>query len=178
MALSPCVSFAALPIGTELTGPATVEGEGSFPRDGLYNVAASYNIKWTYADGVEMHGVHEEPGRDLVCITFFGTEGWLYVGSQLDGEPKSILTSVIGPNEDLLPQVNDHHGNFLDCIRTREEPLAPVEQAHRSAAICHIGQIAMQVGRKLQWDPVAESFVNDPEANRLLSRPMRSPWRQ
>jgi predicted dehydrogenase len=160
--------------GTELTGPVEVEGRGSFPREGLFNVATAYHIEWTYADGVKLIGV--EKGRDLVCITFEGTKGWIYIGSELDAEPKSLLESKIGPEEFHLPDVNDHHGNFLDCIRTRKSPLAPIEEAHRSATICHIGNIAMKLGRKLKWDPAAERFSGDEEANRLLSRPMRSPY--
>jgi len=160
--------------GTERTGPVEVEGRGVFPQRGLFNAATSYHIEWTYGDGVKLIG--DEKGREVVCVTFEGTEGWVHIGSRLEAEPKSLLTSVIGPKESRLPDVNDHHGNFLECIRTRKTPLAPIEEAHRSATICHIGNIAMKLGRKLRWDPAAETFLDDAEANRMLSRPMRSPY--
>jgi myo-inositol 2-dehydrogenase / D-chiro-inositol 1-dehydrogenase len=94
----------------------------------------------------------------------------------METTPASLADSVIGPNEFHLPDVNDHHDNFLECIRTRKTPLAPIEEAHRSATICHIGNIAMKLGRKLRWDPKAEQFLDDARANRLLARPMRSPY--
>jgi hypothetical protein len=75
-----------------------------------------------------------------------------------------------------LPDVNDHHGNFLDCVKSRKTPLAPIEEAHRSATICHIGNLAMKLQRKLRWNPETEEFVDDAEANRMLARPMRSPY--
>ena len=94
----------------------------------------------------------------------------------MDAEPKSLLTSVISPDAIHLPDVNDHHGNFLDCVRSRETPLAPIEEAHRSATICHIGNLAMKLQRKLRWNPDTEAFVDDAEANRMLARPVRSPY--
>ena len=72
---------------------------------------------------------------------------------------------------------DDHVGNFLECIRTRKDTAAPVEVAHRSTTICNIGAIAMRLGRKLRWDPEAERFAGDDEANRMLFRPYREPWR-
>jgi len=83
----------------------------------------------------------------------------------------------IGPEEVHLYKSSDHKQDFLDCIRLRTDPIAHVEIGHRSASICHLGNIAMLTGRKLRWDPDDESFVNNPEANRMLSRSMRSPWR-
>lgn len=161
-------------LGTERSGPVEVEGKGVFPREGLFNVATAYHIEWTYANGVKFTG--DEKGRDVVCVTFEGTEGSVHIGSRLETKPAALAESVIGPNEFHLPDVNDHHGNFLECIRTRKTPLAPIEDAHRSAAMCHIGNIAMKLGRKLRWDTKGEQFLDDPEANRMLSRPMRSPY--
>jgi hypothetical protein len=83
---------------------------------------------------------------------------------------------VIGPDEVHLYQSNDHHRNFLDCIKSRGLTAAPAEIGHRSVSICHLGNIAMQLGAKLNWDPVAERFTNSNEANQMLARPMRGPW--
>ena len=66
--------------------------------------------------------------------------------------------------------------NFLHCVRTQGQPAAPVEVGHRSATVCHLENVAMRLDRKVNWDPVAERFVNDPEADRMLSRAMRAPW--
>jgi len=97
--------------------------------------------------------------------------------SPFDAHPKSLLTSIIGPNEVHLYKSSDHKQDFLDCIKLRTDPITHVEIGHRSASICHLGNIAMLTGRKLRWDPDEEGFVNDSEANRMLSRSMRSPWR-
>jgi Oxidoreductase family, C-terminal alpha/beta domain len=87
-----------------------------------------------------------------------------------------VLKSVIAPEEIHLYDSKDHHQNFLDCVRTRSETATPARVAHRSITICHLGLIALKLGRTVHWDAAAERFVNDAEADRLLSRPMRSPW--
>jgi len=168
------VDIAQWGLGMERSGPVEVVGSGDFPREGLFNVATSYHIEWTYASGVKMIG--EEKGRDIVCTTFEGSEGTVHIGNGLHTEPESLARSERVAEKYRLPDVNDHHGNFLECIRTRKTPLAPIEEAHRSAAICHIGNISMLLKRKLRWDPVRERFIGDPEANRMLSRRQRSPW--
>lgn len=66
--------------------------------------------------------------------------------------------------------------NFLDCIKTCRQPIAPAETAHRSNSLCHVANICLRLGRKVTWDPQTETFPNDPEANRMLARTMRSPW--
>jgi hypothetical protein len=71
----------------------------------------------------------------------------------------------------------NHFRNFIDCVISRQETVAPVEAAHRSITIAHLGNIAMKLGRDLRWDPVAERVRNDEQANAMLSRPMRAPWR-
>jgi hypothetical protein len=108
-------------------------------------------------------------------IRFEGSEGWIQT-SPLNASPKLLLKSVIRPDEIHLYKSNDHKQNFLDCIKSRKDPIAPAEVGHRSAAICHLGNIAMLTGRKLKWDPKREQFINDTTANQMLFRPMRSPW--
>ncbi len=85
--------------------------------------------------------------------------------------------SVIGSREIHLYESANHFRNFIDCVYSRREPIAPCEVAHRSITIAHLGNIAMQLGRDLKWDPRREKIVNDPEANKLLSRPYRAPWK-
>jgi hypothetical protein len=87
-----------------------------------------------------------------------------------------ILTSVIGPDEIHLETSPEHHGNWLECIRTRRQPLAPVEIGHRACSTCLLHHIAMKTKRRLHWDPERERFKNDEAANAMLSRPQRSPY--
>jgi len=159
---------------TEFTGPVEVEGKGEFPKEGIFNTATKFDITYRYANGVTLNVVSTQPG-----IRFEGDEGWIGNsgwGAPLQAEPKSILDSVIKPNEVHLYTAPDEIRNFLDCVKTRKQCYAPAEVGHRTITIAHIGNIAMQLGRKLRWDPAKERFVNDEEANRMLSRPMRKPW--
>ena len=71
---------------------------------------------------------------------------------------------------------DDHMGNFFECVKTRKAPICDVEIGHRSVSVCHLGVIAIRLGRKLQWDPQAETFKNDAEANGMLAREMRKPY--
>jgi predicted dehydrogenase len=159
--------------GTQFTGPTEIEGRGELPRDGLSNTATTFRFRCTFADGVLMEVWTGYPHS----VKFEGTDGWVYVGrDRNDAEPRSLLSSTIGPDEIHLYRSRDHHDNFLDCVRTRQPTIAPPEVAHRTASICHLANIAMRLGRKLKWDPAAERCVGDDEANRMLSRAMRSPW--
>jgi hypothetical protein len=97
--------------------------------------------------------------------------GWI------DAEPKSLLESQIGPNEIHLYESSNHFKNLIDCVLSRKEPIAPVETAHRSITIAHLGNISLRLGRDLKWDPENERILGDDEANRMLSRPMRDPWK-
>jgi hypothetical protein len=111
-------------------------------------------------------------------VRFEGDDGWVLVSrGTLQAQPESLLTSQIGPGETHLYRSNDHAGNFLDCVRTRRPTVAPVEQAHRSTTIGLVSAIAVQLGRKLRWDPAREEFAGDEEASRMLARALRQPWR-
>jgi hypothetical protein len=160
-------------MGTDLTGPIEIKGEGVFPTDSLFDTVENYRFDCRYAEGITM--IVAGPFKD--GVRFEGSEGWVYVSHrELDAQPKSILESVIGTDEIHLYKSNDHKGNFLDCIRTRSEAASPAKIAQRSVSVGHLGLIAIRLGRKLKWNPDKEIFVNDSEADRLLSRPMRSPW--
>ena len=87
-----------------------------------------------------------------------------------------IITSVIGANEIHLYESKEHHGNWLECVRSRKQPIAPAEVGHRSCSACLLHHIAMKVKRKVYWDPAKERFKNDAEANNMLSRPQRRPY--
>jgi predicted dehydrogenase len=165
-------------MNTEYTGPVEIQSqEVLFGQGGLWNVANRYRVTCKYAEGFEL--VVADTDKLRQGIRFIGTEGWVHINRTqgLDANPKSLLNSIIGPTEIRLYKSDDHKQNFIDCIRTRAQTVAPVEVAHRSVTIGHLGTIAMKTGRKLKWDPKKERFIEDDEANRLLSRPMRSPWR-
>lgn len=160
---------------TEYTGPVEVEGKGVFCNDGLYDTANEFKIEYKYASGVQLIVTSGTPS-----LRFEGTEGW--IGNRgwrapLEAEPKSILNSVIGTNEvHLYTCPAGEQRNFLDCVKSRKECYFPPEIGQRCFTIAHIGNISMISGGKLKWDPDKEHFIGDEEANRMLSRSMRSPW--
>ena len=112
-----------------------------------------------------------------VGILFIGSDGWVVVSrGGIDAEPKSLLQETFDSSEVRLPVSNNHKRNFLECVKSRKQTICPIETAVRSDTICHLDDIAIRLGRKLRWDPEREEFVDDDQANRMLSRPMRSPW--
>jgi len=86
-------------------------------------------------------------------------------------------TSTFGPNDIALYRSRGHAQNLIDCIKSRGDTVCPIETAHRSNSICQLSDIAIRLKRKLRWDPEKEAFIDDPEADGLLSRAMREPWR-
>ena len=127
----------------------------------------------------QRRGTGVRDGQIAVGARFEGSEGMVQTGyGGFFTRPESLKTSVIGPHEVHLTQSHDHFRNFLDCVKSRREPAAPVEVGHRSASVCHLGDIAVRLGKHkvLQWDPVAERFTNDDEANAMLTAPLRGPW--
>lgn len=177
-------------LGMDAGGPVEVEDLGSEwpPPGSLYNTATRTAFRAKYASGVELICRTDQPGFG---VRFEGSEGWIEYGYQgLKTYPETLKSSALGPNEVHLPRsqparteesnrfhIPDHARNFLDAIKSRQEPVAPVEVGHRSATVCHLGNIAMRLKRRLRWDPVTEQFGGDEEANQMLERPMRAPWR-
>ncbi len=179
------IDIAQWAMDADLTGPHEVEGTGIIPEEGLYDTYWEFDVEHTYANGVKLHHMDHKTARkkeplythSAMGMLFVGSDGWIQVRrGYIDAYPKDLLRTIIGPNEIQLPRSNDHRRNFLDAVRTRQKPICPVETAVRSDSVCHQADIAIKLGRKLQWDPVKEEFKNDPDANRLLSKPMRSPW--
>ena len=162
-------------LGTERTGPVEIEDLGSeFPETGLFDTVSRIHFRARYANGVELLCT---PGGIGGAARFEGTEGSVQADwSSLRTNPESLKDTVIGQNEIHLPKSSDHKRNFLDCIKSGRNPIAPVEIGHRSASVCHLANIAMKLKLKLHWDPDRERFINNDEANRLLSKPLRSPW--
>jgi myo-inositol 2-dehydrogenase/D-chiro-inositol 1-dehydrogenase len=160
---------------TERSGPVEIEGKGTVNEGSMYNTFVDYDITYRYTSGVILHVRSGGTG-----IRFIGTDGW--VGSQswdsgLEASSKEILKSQIGPEEiHLFTCKGGEHRNFLDCVKTRQDPYFPAEIGHRCATVCHLGNIAMHLGRKLRWDPVQEEFAGDGEANARRGRAMRKPW--
>ena len=176
-------------MNTEYTGPVEIWGTAEFPKTGLWNVHGKFLTHARYANGITMDISGDFPNG----IKWYGTEGWIFVtrdemttptagtGKATTIEPlmasnPKILDSVIGPNEIHLDTSSEHHANWLDCVRSRKQPLAPIEIGHRACSTCLLHHIAMKANRHLHWDPERERFNHDDEANAMLSRPQRPPY--
>jgi len=175
---------------TELTGPVEIWGTAEFPKSGLWDVHGPFKTEALYANGVHMIVSGDFPNG----IKFIGTNGWIFVSrgnervtasdpvaklndsTALQSSDPKIIKSVIGPTEIHLPESKEHHLNWLESVKSRKPPIAPVEVAHRSCSACLLHHAAMKLKRKLYWDPAKERFKNDDEANAMLSRPQRAPY--
>jgi hypothetical protein len=149
--------------GFENSGPVEI-----IPPDGKDFQVLTYK----YANGVTMT-------RNGTCngVKFEGSKGWVEVNrGYLQTQPESLLRQKIGPNEIRLHVSTDHHIDFLNAVRNRTRPASDADIGYRSISVCHLGNIAYWLKRPLKWDPANEKFVNDPEADRMLWREMRSPY--
>lgn len=161
-------------LGADDSGPVLIEGRARYHPKHWYEVPEWCEVTYKYADGTT-----------VVCSTdtklgvqFFGENGVIYVNrGTIAAEPEELLQEPVAHPTVSLPVSTDHHGNWFEAIRTRTQPIGNVVVGHRSATVCHLGNIAILTGRKIRWDPVAEQIVGDNDAAKMLSRPYRSPWR-
>ncbi len=176
-------------LGADGSGPIEFEDLGAeFPEPGsLFNTPTKIHFRALYANGVELICQTTKRGFGL---RIEGTKGWVDLTyGRVETSPASLKDVKIGPNEIHLAQANkdrqedaqdnyivDHSRNFLDCIKSREDPVAHVEIGNGTANLCHLGNIAMLLHRRIHWDPKQEQIIGDDEANQMLSRPLRAPW--
>lgn len=181
---------AAWGMDTEYTGPVSVEAIAQFPKSGLWDVHGDFMVKAEYENGITMYTSGGYPNG----IRYEGTDGWIFVSrgnyvastsdpvaqgnnaKALDASDPKILTSEIGENEIHLYKSDNQHGNWLNCIESRKEPISPVEIGHRACTVCLISHIAMKIPGRLEWDPKLEKFKNSELANSMLRRPQRAPY--
>jgi predicted dehydrogenase len=173
-----------------LDGPSEIEAQTLVePIPGGYTAISEYEITLTYANGVRQvirttrddsifGGVINREGQRH-GVKFIGTEGWVWVTrGDIQASNDDLLTTPL-PDDALRLEVSgDHMRNFFDCVRSRKDPICHVEIGHRSASLCHLGVIALRLGRKLRWNPDTERFVGDgaSEANGWVAREMRQPY--
>ncbi len=169
-------------------GPIAVEGKPlATPIPGGYTAFSEYEAAFTYANGVvhtvrsttdeNPSGAPVKPGGQRNGIKFQGSHGWIWVNrDQISASDDDLLATPLPAGAQRLYVSDDHMGNFFDCVRSRRPAICEPVVGHRSATLCHLGNCALRLGRKLSWNPAAEKFVSDNEANSMLSRPMRAPY--
>jgi predicted dehydrogenase len=164
--------FAQWAHDSELAAPVEFEGEAVWPKGGFTNVPFDIKVEARYADGVRLLMDCGDKG-----VRFDGEEGWIRLTDDgtLSAEPRSILEdrAAVMLHWNLL---TGHVRNFLECIKTRRQPASHGELAQRCHTIAHCANIGLRLGRKVRWDHEHERFIDDEEANNMLSRTMRAPW--
>jgi myo-inositol 2-dehydrogenase / D-chiro-inositol 1-dehydrogenase len=177
-------------MGTEDTGPVKVTAIAQFPKKGLWDVHGSFQVRADYPNGVAMYISDAYPNG----IKFLGENGWLWVtrgnwrvedaaegrkrSEILDASDLRILREGVKDTEIRLhvSPKDDHHLDWLTSVKTRQQPVAPAEAGHRACTTCLLAHASMKLGRELAWDPKAEQFIKDDDANGLLARKQRAPY--
>jgi predicted dehydrogenase len=182
---------AAFATGLERTGPVEIEATGEYPpADSFWNVLLKFDVKMRFANGVQWTYRTEKP-----YFKIEGTDGWVYaeygqlqakLGDQegylffADKKAKAVPKMITAPalrSDDTRFYVKSDKQDFIDCVKGRGETLESAEVGHRVTSLGHLGQIAIQLGTKLQWDPERERFLNNEAANAMIDRPVHSPKR-
>ncbi len=161
-------------MGTELSGPVAIRnGQAQWAKEKLWNTAVDYSFEARYASGVVM----TVSSRLRSGVTFQGSNGSVWVNrGAIEATPQSLLDWQPAEKDIHLYRSDNHARNFIDCVISRKETAAPIEQAHRSITIAHLGNISLRLSRDLRWDPAKEQFIGDESASQMLTRPMRKPW--
>ncbi len=162
------------------SGPSEIEGHGEFPAsDALWNTCTKYRIEPKYPRNITMTiaGGYDDIQSGTKWI---GTQGWVWVdrghfdASNPDWKKGRNLPEEL--RKVKLYETKGHYRNFLDCIKSRQPTIAPVQTAHHSAIPGHLSLISMLTGKKINWDVQSEKILHDAEASKMLTRPYRAPW--
>ena len=157
-------------LGMDDSGPVSIAGKATYHPERWYEVPESFDLTYTYANGLPLRCGKAYRGG----VTFVGEAGKLFVDrGKIEGTPAELLKAKV--SEHLYASKN-HHANWLDSIKTRKPSICDVAIGHRSATVCHLGNIALRTGRAIKWDPAREEVLDDSEAAAMLSRTYRSPW--
>jgi predicted dehydrogenase len=164
-------------LGMDDSGPVAVESTGTKPeKPNGYNCHPDFEIHYTYANGVKL--TCQAKGEN--GVRFEGEDSkWIFVSrSRIQASDKKLIEEELPEDAVTLypTPAKNHMANFIECVRSRKATICPAEVGHRSATVCHIGAIALRLGKKLKWDPIKERF-DDEEANKMLSRAYRAPWK-
>jgi predicted dehydrogenase len=174
------------------TEPFELDGKGVFPEDGMTDTCISWHVEFRYPSGLLMSFSDVRHPNESGC-RFEGDQGWVRVdrGNTLVAQPESLLSVQFQPSDvqllrsplmhvDTRPGQNyeydRHTADFLRSVRTRQEPVSPLESGILASTLGNVADIMVRLGRKVRWDWTTQRFLNDDEANHMLSRPMRSPW--
>jgi predicted dehydrogenase len=161
-------------LGMDESGPTTIEGTATYHKDRWFETPEKCSITYTYPNGVKVICANGQKGG----CTFVGEKGTIFVDrGKITSDPKELLEEPLKDTDVKLYASKNHHQNWLECIRSRKLPICDAEIGHRSATVCHLGNIAIRTGRKITWDPAKEQIVGDREAAAMVTKAYRAPWK-
>jgi predicted dehydrogenase len=162
-------------LGMDESGPVAVEGTARYHKQGWYEVPESQELTYTYANGIRVICNNANRGG----TTFEGNKGTIFVTrGRIESTPPEILKVPLGEKDVYLTESQNHHANWLDSIRNNRRPIGDVEIGHRSATVCHLGNIALRARQRILWDPAKEVIVGaNAEVTAMVGRTYRAPWR-
>jgi predicted dehydrogenase len=179
-------------MGLDHSGPVSVEGKPLVQMiPGGFTAVSEYTVEYVFANGVRQRTFTTTADQWMGApvagrngpndlhhgVKFIGSDGWIFVTrGKIEASKPELLTDPLPENAQHLYVINNHMGNFFECVRTRKPPICDVEIGHRAASMCHLGSISIRLGRKLQWDPEKQEFMGNAEAQKMVARPMRAPW--
>ncbi len=173
------------------TSPIRYEGTGSIPNEGIFRTLERWDVACDYENGVKLRYMDYQTAKPVVSkydywqwrdsdgVIFHGTEGWI-AANEVGGfyaSDKTLWKVEFKPEEERLPIAEEHNRNFIDCVKSRQEPMCPVEMGIRCDTICHLARAAALTGRVIRWDPKKEQIIGDKEASRMLTRTYREDWK-
>ena len=159
-------------------GLIKASGTATFPTEGPANTSITWNTKITAADGTVMTFCSNREKGHPQGVRFEGDKGWIHVRrGAIKAEPASLLQTAFKASDEKLYVSTNHHNNFMDGIRTRKDPAAPIEAGHRATAISLVADTATRLKREVTFDWDKEKYVKDPAADNMLVRSMTAPWR-
>lgn len=171
-------------LDTDDTTPVEIEGRAMHYQD-IRDAPYSWTVEQKYANGVTVIHMDIVTARTRapqfklgnMASLVTGSKGWIWVSRQgMRTEPESLMDTVIRDSDNRVIASDDHKRNFLDAVRGRAKPISPLHAAVHAETVCQQADIAMRLRRRLRWDPKAERFIDDEQANRMLSRAIRAPW--
>ncbi len=171
------------------TSPVRYQGTGTIPTEGVFRTLARWNVMCDYANGVKMRFMDLRTATELVGpqfpagwhpndgTIFYGSEGWIGSAEGFCASDGKLWKVELKDGEERLPVATEHNRNFIDCVKSRQETMCPVEMGIRCDTICHLSTAAAVTGRAIQWDPAQEEIVGDAEAAKLITRTHRDKWK-
>jgi predicted dehydrogenase len=171
------------------TSPIRYAGTGTVPTEGIYRTLARWDVMCDYANGVKLRVMDCRTAKAAVAsslprawedgdgIIFHGSEGWISDAVGFCASNQALWKLDFKPDDEQLMISPEHNRNFIDCVKSRQPTICPVEMGIRCDTICHLSNIAARTGRVIEWNPEKEQIVGDPQAAKMLTRPSREKWR-